>query len=84
MVWIADCDLAEHKKAYEGYWCLMCDTWVHSVKEKSDASGFVIPKSSGVPGGGFGVFKPPLEIPKAFQNGAKLNPIVKTVKNCWI
>ena len=25
---------------------------------------------------------PPQEIPKALQNRAKLNPIVKTVKNC--
>jgi len=25
---------------------------------------------------------PPPEMPKAFQNRAKLNPIVKTVKNC--
>ena len=33
--------------------------------------------------GGFGVFNPPPpEIPTAFQNRAKLNPIVKTVKNC--
>ena len=32
-------------------------------------------------GVGVGVFKPP-EIPKALQNRAKLNPIVKTVKNC--
>ena len=33
----------------------------------------------------FGVFNPPPpEIPKALQNCAKLNPIVKTVKNCWI
>jgi len=33
--------------------------------------------------GGFGVFKPPpAEIPKALQNRAKFNPIVKTVKNC--
>ena len=40
--------------------------------------------TSGVPGGWmFGVFKPP-EILKALQNRAKLNPIVKTVKNCWI
>jgi len=31
-------------------------------------------------GGGFGMFNP--EIPKALQNRAKLNPIVKTVKNC--
>ena len=31
--------------------------------------------------GAFGVFKPPPEIPKALQNRAKLNPIVKTVKN---
>jgi len=35
-------------------------------------------------GGGGGVFvsNPPPEIPKALQNRAKLNPIVKTVKNC--
>ena len=33
--------------------------------------------------GGFGGFNPPPpEIPKALQNRAKLNPIVKTVKNC--
>ena len=30
----------------------------------------------------FGGFKPPPQIPKALQNRAKLNPIVKTVKNC--
>ena len=34
---------------------------------------------SGVPRRGF---KPPPKIPKALQNRAKLNPIVKTVKNC--
>jgi len=34
---------------------------------------------------GGGGFKPPNpEITKALQNRAKLNPIVKTVKNCWI
>ena len=32
--------------------------------------------------GGFGGFKPPPEILKTLQNGAKLNLIVKTVKNC--
>jgi len=32
--------------------------------------------------GGFGGFNPPPEIPKALQNRAKFNPIVKTVKNC--
>jgi len=31
--------------------------------------------------GGVGVFNPH-RIPKALQNRAKLNPIVKTVKNC--
>ena len=31
--------------------------------------------------GGFN--PPPPQIPKALQNRAKLNPIVKTVKNCW-
>ena len=36
-------------------------------------------------GGGGGEFKPPFpEIPKALQNRAKINPIVKTVKNSWI
>ena len=34
-------------------------------------------------GGGLGGSTPP-EIPKALKNRAKLNPIVKTVKNCWI
>jgi len=35
--------------------------------------------------GGFGWGStPPPEIPKALQSRAKLNPIVKTVKNCWI
>jgi len=39
--------------------------------------------SSGVPkgGGGWGFSPPPPEIPKILQNRAKLNPIVKTVKN---
>ena len=41
--------------------------------------------SSGVPRGvGLGFSNPHPEIPKALQNRAKLNPIVKTVKNCWI
>ena len=35
-------------------------------------------------GGGFGVLNPSHEIPKALQNRAKLKPIVKSVKNCWI
>jgi len=36
-------------------------------------------------GGVLGGFKPlHPEIPKALQKRAKLNPIVKTVKNCWI
>ena len=38
---------------------------------------------SGVTRGVWGVQPPPRpEIPKALQNRAKLNPIVKTVKNC--
>jgi hypothetical protein len=37
---------------------------------------------SGVPRGGLN--PPPPEIPKALQNRTKFNPIVKTVKNCWI
>ena len=40
-------------------------------------------ETSGVPRGGLGgsTFQTP-EIPKALQNRAKHNPIVKTVKNC--
>jgi hypothetical protein len=37
--------------------------------------------TSGIPRGGLSVRNPP-EIPKAHENHAKLNPIVKTVKNC--
>ena len=33
-------------------------------------------------GGGLGFQTPTPEIPKALQNLAKLNPTVKTVKNC--
>jgi len=36
----------------------------------------------GVPRGGGEVVQTPLEFPKAHQNLAKLNPTVKTVKNC--
>jgi len=39
--------------------------------------------TSGVPRGE-GSISPPPEIPKALQNRAKLNPIVKTGKKCWI
>ena len=44
-------------------------------------SGTICP--SGVPRGVLGCSNPP-KIPKAPQNRAKLNPIVKTVKNCRI
>ena len=35
-------------------------------------------------GGGLRGSTHPPKIPKALQNRAKLNPILKTVKNCWI
>jgi len=38
--------------------------------------------NEGEGGWGFKPIPPPPEIPKALQNRAKLNPIVKTVKNC--
>jgi len=41
-------------------------------------------RSSGVPGGGGGSNPPSPKIPKALQNRVKLNPIVKTAKNCRI
>jgi hypothetical protein len=47
---------------------------------KITVTPFVLAATSGVPRGEFGVFNPPpLEIPKAFQNRAKLNPICE---NC--
>jgi len=39
-------------------------------------------RTGGVGGGGVGMFKPHPKIRKALQNRAKLNLIVKTVKNC--
>ena len=51
--------------------------WQHSLTNSS-CRGAVAYR-----GGEFGGFKlPPPEIPKAHQNRAKPNPIVKTVKNC--
>ena len=41
----------------------------------------IMASSSGVLKAGF---KPLPEILKALQNCAELNPIAKTVKNCWI
>jgi len=46
------------------------------------AHSMKIGEFSGVPRGVWGVQTPPPEIPEALQNRAKLNPIVKTVKNC--
>jgi len=43
--------------------------------------GLVPPRGRGGGGGGANP-PPPPEIPKVLQNRAKLNPIVKTVKNC--
>ena len=49
--------------------------WAVPVKRRASRSG--VPR-----GGGLGCSNPPPEILKALQNRAKLNPIVKTVKNC--
>ena len=43
-----------------------------------DFLSFPLPTVAYRRGGGFGVSTPPPEIPKAPQNRAKLNPIVKT------
>jgi len=56
-------------------------------KEKTEVFRRQIRSVSGVRGeggclGGLGVQSPPPEIPKALQNRAKLNLIVKNVKNC--
>ena len=54
----------------------------HAHKHYHCLSIYITVSSSGVPRGVWGVQTPPPEIPKALQNRAKLNPIVKTVKNC--
>ena len=53
-------------------------------EEQMDTDASYMHTISDVPRGGCGLFKPPPppEIAKALQNCAKLNPIVKTVKNC--
>ena len=50
---------------------------------KDDPLVLVLTQTVAYRGGGWCLTPPPL-IPKALQNRAKLNPIVKTVKNCWI
>jgi len=45
-------------------------------------AGFLGDKQWRIEGEVWGVQTPPPEIPKALKNRAKLNPIVKTVKNC--
>ena len=57
------------------FWKLV---WELSVEEVAPFSGIL---RGG--GGVWGVQTPP-QIRKALQNCAKLNSIVKTVKNCWI
>ena len=57
--------------------------WVKSDDPESEVR-YV--QYSGVPRGGglVGSNTPPPEIPKALQNRVKLDPIVKTVKKCWM
>ena len=56
--------------------CLVCSAEWQSASQEAVAY-----RGGGVLGGSN---PPPPEIPKALQNRAKLNPIVKTVKNYWI
>ena len=52
----------------------------HVVRMGANINAYrVLVGTSGVPRGGFGMFKPPPEIAKALQNRAKLNPICE---NC--
>jgi len=61
------------------------DIWKPNVFDHKTHRSIWWENISGVPREGVtGSTPPPLEITKAFQNRAKLNPIVKTVKNCWI
>ena len=56
---------------------------IHNPFSSKEGITFFFPQNFAVLRGGVGVFNPPPpEILKALQNRAKLNPIVKTVKNC--
>ena len=61
---------------------VLCPANRNAVKRWTCNHSPTVIRTSGVPRGvgGLGCSLP--EIPKALQNGAKLNPIVKTVKNC--
>jgi len=60
---------------------MMCCTDRYDVLSIEEETSSDLRLVSGVPRGGLGFNHPPPEIPKALQNRAKLNPIVKTVKN---
>jgi len=81
------CSLVACKTVYTSKWLPPTKTRkicvLSALKESSFSVRrirFVLVVDSGVPR----AFTHPTEIPKALQNRAKLNPIVKTVKNCWI
>jgi hypothetical protein len=62
-----------------GHFCLTIMTEMHNGVQMPQISKH--PVQWHTEGGGLGGSNPP-KIPKALQNHAKLNPIVKTVKNC--
>ena len=63
-------------------WCSECNL-VALVRPQVGASCLYVTSVAYRRGtGGVGGSNSPLEIPKALQNRAKHNPIVKTVKNC--
>ena len=80
-------DVMRRQSALQSSICifdLQIITVTHKCKGETRNSGKSLPcnqwRTEG--GGGLVGFKPPPEIPKALQNRAKLNPVVKTVKNC--
>ena len=75
---------SEKQKVEERSWVTSCRmskvfSGLTRETESSDKTNFVY--LSGVPRGGVQPPQPPHKIPRALQNRAKLNPIVKTVKN---
>ena len=64
--------------AREKKWAMNTTLWLENLK------GIDICAVAYLVGGGGLRGSTPLQIPKSLQNRTKLNPIVKTVKNCWI
>jgi len=82
--WYSVCFKSHHQTTHSKLWKqnrITREPWGFTCMSAAQIN-YVKGKDSGLTRGWVQI--PPPEIPKALQNRAKHNPIVKTVKNCWI